>query len=125
MSLPWLQTPRESPVRGRHLLRRQGLTTLAGQQTASDLAFLARAMKAPVLLAAADRLAERARKKSWTHTEWLGKRDNMSTATNRDSRQLFPGRLAGQPMHPTLASHHRKPALRDPRARPGKWSPSG
>ncbi|MDX3763577.1 IS21-like element helper ATPase IstB [Streptomyces sp. AK02-04a] len=42
-----------------------------GQQTASDLAFLARAMKAPALLAAADRLAERARKESWTHTEYL------------------------------------------------------
>ncbi|MEU7057875.1 IS21-like element helper ATPase IstB [Streptomyces sp. NPDC046197] len=42
-----------------------------GQQTASDLAFLARAMKAPALLAAADRLAERARKESWTHAEYL------------------------------------------------------
>ncbi|MEU1301590.1 hypothetical protein [Streptomyces shenzhenensis] len=33
----------------------------AGQQTTADLAFLARAMKAPALLDAADRLAERAR----------------------------------------------------------------
>ncbi|WP_405958992.1 IS21-like element helper ATPase IstB [Streptomyces sp. NBC_00868] len=42
-----------------------------GQQTASDLAFLARAMKAPALLDAAGRLEERARKESWTHTEYL------------------------------------------------------
>ncbi|WP_018540881.1 MULTISPECIES: hypothetical protein [unclassified Streptomyces] len=41
------------------------------QQTTSDLAFLARALKAPALLAAADRLAERARKESWTHPEYL------------------------------------------------------
>ncbi|MFB6775821.1 IS21-like element helper ATPase IstB [Streptomyces sp. NPDC056337] len=42
-----------------------------GQQTTSDLAFLARALKAPALLEAADRLAERARKESWTHPEYL------------------------------------------------------
>ncbi|MFB7740449.1 IS21-like element helper ATPase IstB [Streptomyces sp. NPDC056112] len=48
-----------------------GTSRRTGQQTASDLAFLARTMKAPALLAAADRLAERARKESWTHTEYL------------------------------------------------------
>ena len=31
---------------------------------------------------------------------WAGNRDNMNTATNRDSRWLFPGRRAGQPMRP-------------------------
>ncbi|WP_337825184.1 hypothetical protein [Amycolatopsis sp. A1MSW2902] len=31
--------------------------------------------------------------------EWIGKRDNMNTATNPNSRWLFPGRRAGQPMH--------------------------
>ncbi|ADI12931.1 hypothetical protein SBI_09813 [Streptomyces bingchenggensis BCW-1] len=30
----------------------------------------------------------------------IGNRDNMNTATNGDSRWLFPGRRAGQPMHP-------------------------
>jgi DNA replication protein DnaC len=47
----------------------QGART--GRQTAADLAFLARAMKAPALLDAAERLAERARTESWTHTEYL------------------------------------------------------
>jgi len=42
-----------------------------GTQTASDLAFLTRAMKAPTLLDAAERLAERARTESWSHTEYL------------------------------------------------------
>ncbi|WP_237297293.1 hypothetical protein [Streptomyces sp. 3211] len=42
-----------------------------GQQTASDLAFLARTMKAPALLDAAGRLEELARKESWTRAEYL------------------------------------------------------
>ncbi|WP_285443873.1 ATP-binding protein [Streptomyces sp. ISL-86] len=48
-----------------------GANRRPGQQTASDLAFLARAMKAPALPDAAGRLEERARKESWTHTEYL------------------------------------------------------
>lgn len=40
---------------------------------------------------------------------WISERDNMNTATNPDSRWLFPGRRAGQPMHPeSLAGHLRK-----------------
>ncbi|WP_225989456.1 hypothetical protein [Rhodococcus erythropolis] len=31
---------------------------------------------------------------------WIEQRTNMNTATNRESRWLFPGRRAGQPMHP-------------------------
>ncbi|WP_328624696.1 hypothetical protein OHA88_07040 [Streptomyces sp. NBC_00353] len=31
---------------------------------------------------------------------WIDSRDNMNTATNRDSRWVFPGRRAGQPLHP-------------------------
>ncbi|MFF4764759.1 hypothetical protein [Streptomyces sp. NPDC001292] len=43
-----------------------GQTARTGRQTAADLAFLARAMKAPALLDAAERLAERAQAESWT-----------------------------------------------------------
>ncbi|MBV9030291.1 MAG: hypothetical protein JO364_08260 [Pseudonocardiales bacterium] len=32
---------------------------------------------------------------------WINERDNMNTATNPNSRWLFPGRRARQPMHPT------------------------
>jgi hypothetical protein len=36
------------------------------------------------------------------------RRDNMTTATNPDSRWLFPGRRAGQPLHPgSLLDHIR------------------
>lgn len=34
-------------------------------------------------------------------TQYLAARPNLTTATNRDSRWLFPGRRAGQPLHPT------------------------
>ena len=37
----------------------------------SDLAYLCRSLKAPSLLASADRLAERARDEGWTHEEFL------------------------------------------------------
>ena len=33
--------------------------------------------------------------------DYLAARPNLSTATNPDSRWLFPGRRAGQPLHPT------------------------
>lgn len=33
---------------------------------------------------------------------WIANRDNMNTATNRNSRWLFPGRRAGQPMNPDV-----------------------
>jgi site-specific recombinase XerD len=36
--------------------------------------------------------------------EYLGQRTNMRTATNRDSRWLFPGRRAGQPLQPRALS---------------------
>lgn len=36
--------------------------------------------------------------------KYLGQRINMRTATNRDSRWLFPGRRAGQPLQPRTLS---------------------
>ncbi len=33
--------------------------------------------------------------------DYLAARPNLTTATNPDSRWLFPGRRAGQPLHPT------------------------
>jgi len=34
-------------------------------------------------------------------TDYLAARPNLTTATNKDSTWLFPGRRAGQPLHPT------------------------
>ncbi|MFG2585854.1 P-loop NTPase family protein [Streptomyces malaysiensis] len=71
-----------------------------GRQTSSELAFLARALKAPALLDAADRLAERARKESWTHAEYL-----VACLQREGSARESHG---GEPSsHPTMA--HPKP----------------
>jgi hypothetical protein len=42
-----------------------------GTRSASDIAFLCRALKAPSLAQAVQRLAERARAEDWTHEEFL------------------------------------------------------
>ncbi|MFJ2614755.1 IS21-like element helper ATPase IstB [Streptomyces sp. NPDC087529] len=57
--MPTTTTPTKSPA------------TRTTRQTTADLAFLARAMKAPALLDAAERLAERAQAESWSHLEYL------------------------------------------------------
>ena len=43
----------------------------SGRNVAGEIAYLARALKAPSLAAAVERLAERARAESWTHEEFL------------------------------------------------------
>jgi DNA replication protein DnaC len=45
--------------------------TVNGRDIASELAYVTRALKAPSLREAIDRLAERARAESWTHEEYL------------------------------------------------------
>ena len=46
-------------------------TATPARNVTAELAFLTRALKAPSLAAAVDRLAERARSESWTHEEFL------------------------------------------------------
>lgn len=43
----------------------------AGRDVSSEIAFMARALKAPTLGDAVTRLAERARAESWTHEQFL------------------------------------------------------
>jgi DNA replication protein DnaC len=45
--------------------------TAPGRNVSSEIAYLARALKAPSLAGAVERLAERARAESWTHEEFL------------------------------------------------------
>src|ERR1700728_934173 len=45
--------------------------TTPARNVSSEIAYLARALKAPSLAGAVDRLAERARTESWTHEEFL------------------------------------------------------
>src|SRR5438045_193749 len=50
----------------------------------SDLAYLCRALKAPSLAAAVDRLAERARAEGWTHEEFLAACLEREVASRQD-----------------------------------------
>jgi DNA replication protein DnaC len=45
--------------------------TRTGRDTAAELEYLTRALKAPALRESVERLAERAREQSWTHEEFL------------------------------------------------------
>jgi len=47
------------------------MATKTLSRPSADLAYLCRALKAPALAAAIDRLAERARTDDWTHQEFL------------------------------------------------------
>ena len=57
-------------IRERHDGRPAG-GTAPGRNISSEIAYLARALKAPSLAGAVERLAERARAESWTHEEFL------------------------------------------------------
>jgi DNA replication protein DnaC len=46
-------------------------TSAGGRDTTAEIAYLTRALKAPTLRSAVDRLAERARAESWSHEEFL------------------------------------------------------
>jgi DNA replication protein DnaC len=56
------------------------------RNVASEIAFLARAMKAPSLAASVERLAERARAESWTHEEFI------AACLQREVAARFPAR---------------------------------
>lgn len=58
--------------------------TTAATNTAAHLAYLTRALKAPSMLSAVDRLAERARSESWTHEEFLAACLQREVAARQD-----------------------------------------
>jgi DNA replication protein DnaC len=57
---------------------------MAATKPASDIAYLCRALKAPSLAAAVDRLGERARTDGWTHEEFLAACLEREVAARQD-----------------------------------------
>jgi DNA replication protein DnaC len=57
---------------------------MAPAKTTADVAFLCRALKAPSLAAAVERLAERARAESWTHEQFLAACLEREVAARQD-----------------------------------------
>ena len=68
----------------------------------SDLAYLCRALKAPSLAAAVERLAERARAESWTHEEFLAACLEREVAARQDHGGENRIRAARFPARKTL-----------------------
>ena len=54
---------------------------------AADVAYLCRALKAPSLAQAVERLAERARAEDWTHEEFLAACLEREVAARQDQRR--------------------------------------
>ena len=71
----------------------------SSKDTATEIVFLTRALKAPTLRDSVDRLAERARAESWSHEEFLAARLQREVAARdahggegRIRAARFPGR---------------------------------
>ncbi len=71
-------------------------------KTTSDLTYLCRSLKAPSLLSAVDRLAERARKENWTHEQFLAACLEREVAARQSHGGENRIRAARFPAHKTL-----------------------
>jgi DNA replication protein DnaC len=74
----------------------------ASKKPAADLAYLCRALKAPSLAKAIDRLAERARTESWTHEEFLAACLEREVAARQSNGGELRIRAARFPARKTL-----------------------
>jgi len=84
--------------------------------TASQIAYLARALKAPALRDSAERLAERARADGWTHQEYLAACLDAEVATRSAHGAANRTRAAGFPARKTIEDFdfdHQRSVKRD------------
>jgi DNA replication protein DnaC len=78
------------------------MATKSATRPKSDLAYLCRALKAPSLAGAVERLAERARAESWTHEEFLAACLEREVAARQDHGGEHRIRAARFPARKTL-----------------------
>src|SRR4051794_21852435 len=78
------------------------MATRAAAKPSSDVAYLCRALKAPSLAAAVERLAERARADGWTHEEFLAACLEREVAARQDHGGENRIRAARFPARKTL-----------------------
>ena len=74
-------------------------TSTSTRDVTGELAYLTRALKAPTLRAAVDRLAERARAESWTHEEFLAaclQREVAARESHGGEGRIRAARLPGR-----------------------------
>ena len=75
---------------------------MTSSDTTSQIAYLARILKAPALLESAGRLAERARADGWTHQEYLAACLEAEAATRSAHGAANRIRAAGFPARKTI-----------------------
>jgi DNA replication protein DnaC len=75
---------------------------MAAKKPAADLAYLCRALKAPSLAAAVERLAERARSEGWSHEEFLAACLDREVAARQSNGGELRIRAARFPARKTL-----------------------
>src|SRR5438105_12845244 len=78
------------------------MATATKSKPAADLAYLCRALKAPSLARAVDRLAERARSEGWTHEEFLAACLEREVAARQSNGGEIRIRAARFPARKTL-----------------------
>jgi hypothetical protein len=89
---------------------------MTSNDTASQIAYLARVLKAPALRESAGRLAERARADGWTHAEYLAACLEAEVATRAAHGAASRIRAAGFPARKTIEdfdSDHQRSVKRD------------
>src|ERR1700744_2933528 len=83
---------------------------------AADLAYLCRALKAPSLAAAVDRLGERARAQRWTHEEFLAaclEREVAARQSNGGEIRVRAARFGGRKTLEDFDFDHQRSLKRD------------
>src|SRR3954453_10046311 len=88
----------------------------ATTKPATDVAYLCRALKAPSMAAAVERLAERARADSWTHEEFLAaclEREVAARAANGGELRIRAARLPARKSLDEFDWDHQRSLKRD------------
>jgi DNA replication protein DnaC len=92
------------------------MTTTAKSKPATDLAYLCRALKAPSLARAVDRLAERARTDGWTHEEFLAaclEREVAARQSNGGELRIRAARFPARKMLEDFDFDHQRTLKRE------------
>jgi DNA replication protein DnaC len=92
------------------------MATAAKSKPATDLVYLCRALKAPSLARAVDRLAERARTEDWTHEEFLAaclEREVAARQSNGGELRIRAARFPARKMLEDFDFDHQRTLKRD------------
>ena len=103
------------------------MPTTTGRDVTAELAYLTRALKAPTLREAVDRLAERARAESWTHEEFLAaclQREVAARESHGGEGRIRAARFPARKSLEEFDFDHQRSLKRDTIAHLAPWTSS-